>query len=452
MSLSRKYFEIVPINNIDSFSPDAGVDIINFLIPPVAGASLPTSDLVIKGNLEVYSNNTNGTTYSNGSNVGAAIDNVAGMQGAISRVDITSRQGNSLLEQRQFYSLISKVKRGILSNDDLGVGKYGVQQLVGENASNTKWKLMREANADEGTPFAMPIDVGLFTTNNQQLNLSATGGLEIKIFLNSTKQFLMNLDTGSANKLDNNFSYRLTNVSLFGRYNFLTAPALKSLTGVSFKQISNTINTIQSSNDTTALIPQVQSLDKIIYIYQPNDDTLNNFDSDGISTDQLVGLEQYGVSNNGTRFPYSFDIKSNPSLGSLAQATVSSNKHRTTGDSEVARHFITALNGSYPPQHSLVSGLNQERSLADLYGINGTGGNQTNLFSNYVMGVATSYQYGFAGYDTPMPNNLVQLEQESQVGTANAVVPTNISGQTQSQNALMVYNTMLSYSGMNVAK
>ncbi len=114
MSLSRKYFEIVPINNIDSFSPDAGVDIINFLIPPVAGASLPTSDLVIKGNLEVLSNNTAGTTYSNGSNVGAAIDNVAGMQGAISRVDITSRQGNSLLEQRQFYSLISKVKSSIL--------------------------------------------------------------------------------------------------------------------------------------------------------------------------------------------------------------------------------------------------------------------------------------------------------------------------------------------------
>jgi len=452
MSLSRKYFELTPINNISSFSPDAGVDIINFLIPPVAGAALPTTDLVLKGNLEVYSNNSLGTTYSDDSDVSAVIDNVAGMQGAVSRVDITSRQGNSLLEQRQFYSLISKVKRGILSNDDLGVGKYGVQQLVGENTLNTKWKLMRENNGDEGTPFAMPLDVGLFTTNNQQLNLSATGGLEIKIFLNSTKQFLMNSDTGSANKLDNNFSYRLTNVSLFGRYNFLSQQALNSLTGVQFKQISNTINTVQSSNDTTALIPQVQSLDKIIYIYQPNDDTLNNFDADGVATDQLIGLKQYGVSNNGTRFPYSFDIKSNPSLGDLQPTANSSDKHRTTGDAEVARHFITALNGSYPPQHSLVNGLNQERSLADLYGIYGTGNNQTNLFGNYVMGVATSYQYGFAGYDTPMPNNLVQLEQESEVGTANTVVPTNISAQTQSQNALMVYNTMLSYSGMNVQK
>ena len=100
----------------------------------------------------------------------------------------------------------------------------------------------------------------------------------------------------------------------------------------------------------------------------------------------------------------------------------------------------------------MVTGLNQERSLADAYGINGTGGEPTNLFGNYVMGVATSYQYGFAGYDTPMPNNLVQLEQESEVGTANTVVPTVISGQTQSQNALMVYNTMLSYSGMSVQK
>ena len=53
MALFKRYFELIPINNINSFSPDNGVDIINFIIPPVAGAALPTDELILTGKLEV---------------------------------------------------------------------------------------------------------------------------------------------------------------------------------------------------------------------------------------------------------------------------------------------------------------------------------------------------------------------------------------------------------------
>ena len=50
-SLYRKYFNIVPINNITTFSVSSGVDQISFMIPPLAGAALSTRDLVLSGNI-----------------------------------------------------------------------------------------------------------------------------------------------------------------------------------------------------------------------------------------------------------------------------------------------------------------------------------------------------------------------------------------------------------------
>ena len=45
MSLSRSYFELQPINNVNEYSFDAGQDVINFIVPSVANAMLDSLQL-----------------------------------------------------------------------------------------------------------------------------------------------------------------------------------------------------------------------------------------------------------------------------------------------------------------------------------------------------------------------------------------------------------------------
>ena len=51
MSLSRSYFELQPINNVNEYSFDAGQDVINFIVPSVANAMLDS--LQLSGTLQV---------------------------------------------------------------------------------------------------------------------------------------------------------------------------------------------------------------------------------------------------------------------------------------------------------------------------------------------------------------------------------------------------------------
>ena len=458
MALFKRYFELIPINNINSFSPDNGVDIINFIIPPVAGAALPTDELILTGKLEVdtatnvpyYSNVAPSVTSAGTQLVG--IDNVAGIDGVVMKVDVTSRNGNVLIEQRQNASLIAKWKKGVLSNEDLRVGRQNNQLICGNRVLNCTQQLTRN-QAGEGTPFSFRIPCGFFRDATSMINLNAVGGVEVKIQLNSTAQFLMNVDNNFGAQLGADATYRLTDVKLFGRYQFMNPNSLARLNGVEFKQITNTMNTIQSSNETLALAPQVNSLDKIVYIYQPNADTRNNRETNGVSCNQLVGLDNYRVSFNGVLLPYDFPIENKTALGDLPAS--SGEKDRRPGDAEQCYHFITAMNGNYPPIHSLANCVNVTRGNADLYGVltQGTAKTkQTNYFGNNVDGVAVSYQYGFRGYSVPMLNDMTQLQVVSQVKTSNTIVPAAVRDQVQTQNAFVVFNTELSYANLQVTK
>lgn len=480
-ALYKRYFEITPINNVTNFTPDDGVDIINFIVPPVAGATLPLSDLVMTGNLEVFVDYTQAvpTPYQKspqaaGNTPEVAIDNVTGIHGAIARVDITSRQGNILAEQRQNYSLISKWQRGTLSDNDLKYGRHNVQQLAGLNSRNCSNKLRRTANFS-GSEFCFQLNTGLLKSANQPINLQAFGGMELKIHLNSTNQFLMNIDSGAVGAGNlmqngtNNFSYRLTNVKLFGRYNYVQPQVLNKLSGLSYKAVTNNLNTIQSSNDTMSFSPQVNSLDKVVYIFQPNDATKNNPDVNGVSTNQLISLKNYQVSNNGQRFPYDMDLVVKPTLDdqtdpnsgsqSVAIEANADQRNRVVGDAEIMYHFITGLNGNYPPTNSLVNNKNYAQAIRDLSGLDSATSptSQTNFQGNNVQGICTGYQYGFDGYATPMPQNLIQLQAESVVRT-NAVLGqagaplTGVRNQVQTENAFIVYNAQLNYSGMQTSK
>jgi hypothetical protein len=444
-SLYRKYFEIVPVNNITTFSVNSGVDQISFLIPAVPGATLNTRDLVFSGNLLI--NKDDGSAYAPGEyeTIELAMDTVNGVHNMISRIDITSMgSGNALIEQRRNYALINKYRRGTLSENDLVNGKYNNQHLCSNNAAGVQNFLGRTSDA-LAPEFAIQLNTGFLMDNIQNINLGAANGIMIKIYLSEVANALFNIDpsAAAANKLNANFNIQIQNAKLFGRYNFVTQPLLQQLNQVDFRKINDLVSVAQSSNDTLADQPMVRSLHKIVHIFQPNDTTNNNVDANNTATNQLVGLKQYQISNNGTRHPYNYEIEINPPIQDLNAND--GNQARVAGNAEQCYLLISALNSQYPPVHSLVNARNQADALDDQE----EDENNTTLNVN---GIAVDYSYGFRGFSVPMVNNLLQLNVESALLTTDPIVPTTIRDQTATHNAFIEFDSSLSYQGMQVSQ
>ena len=443
-SLYKKYFEIVPVNNITTFQVNGGTNQISFLIPPVNGATLSTADMVFSGRLTIKK--ADGTSYTTAdfNTTDVSFDSVNGAHNLVSRVDILSQgSGNALIEQRRQYALINKYRRGTLSKNDLAAGKYNIQQLCSTNSNGARNFLA--SDNDAGHDFAIQLNTGFLMDNIQQVNLAAANGLLVKIYLSEVSNALFNINpgAGAGNKLTSDFNIELTNVKLFGRYNFVTNPVLQSLGMVQFRKINDLISVVQSANDTIANSPMVSSLHKIVHIYQPNDTTANNVDANNTQTNQLVGLKKYSISNNGSRHPYNYDIDITPSMSELT--ATSGNDGRVTGNAEQIYFFISGLNSQYPPVHSLVNAENQANAHLDLVNTR----NDTTLNVN---GIAVDYSYGFRGFSVPMVNNLLQINPESSVLTNDPIVVAAVRNQTQTQNAFIEYDATLQYQGMQVSQ
>ena len=446
-SLYRKYFEIVPVNNISAFQVNNGTDQISFLIPPLAGATLSTRDLVFSGQFEL--NKDDGTAYAPGDYETTEVswDSVNGAHNLISRVDIVSQgSGNSLIEQRRNYALINKYRRGVLSVNDLVAGKYNNQHMCGNSSKAAQNYLGRAGlnglTADNNAfDFAIQLNTGFLMDNVQQINLGAANGILIKLYLNEIPNAIFNIDPGAGSIANNNYNIVLKRCKLFGRYNFVSQQLLSQLNGVAFRKINDLISVVQSSNDTIANSPMVRSLHKMVHIFQPNTSTANNINANNTSTNQITGLKKYIVSNNGTRHPYNYDIEITPPLASLP-ATAGQNG-RVSGNAEQIYLLIGALNLQYPPVHSLVNAENQAKAHEDTI----VGDNDSTLNVN---AIAVDYSYGFSGFTVPMTNNLLQLNVESSILTNDGIVPTSTRDQTATMNAFVEYDAMLQYQGMMV--
>jgi len=441
-SLYKKYFEIVPINNITTFAVNGGTNQISFLIPPVQGAALQTSDMVFSGTLTVKKDNGDSYAVADFNTTDISFDSVNGAHNLISRVDIISQgSGNSLIEQRRQYALINKYRRGTLSKNDLAAGKHNVQGLCSTNSNGARNFLASSGTTASGHDFAIQLNTGFLRDNVQQINLGAANGLLVKIYLSEVSNALFSIDPAAVSKLTSDFNIELSNVKLFGRYNFVTQPVLSSLNNVQFRKINDLISVVQSANDTIANSPMVNSLHKIVHIYQPNSTTANNVDQNNTQTNQIVGLKKYAISNNGSRHPYNYDINITPSMSELP--ATAGQDGRVSGNAEQIYFFISGLNSQYPPVHSLVNAKNQAQAHEDLI-------NDKNNETLNVNGICVDYSYGFRGFSVPMTNNLLQINVESSVLTNDAIVPSAERDQTQTQNAFIEYDASLTYQGMAV--
>jgi len=451
--LYKKFFEQVPMNNITEFQATGGVNQIQFLIPAVQGATLSTQDLMLSGNLQVNLDQNASTPYTqaNFGTDGISLDNVLGLHNIIDRVDLISMRGNTLIEQRLNYQLITKYQRGVQAESNLSNGRFNNQQLCSSESLGSRNFLGRQAFEDEGQDFAIQLNTGLMKTNNQVLNLQALGGLMIRIYLSEPINAFFNTDpaaAGGGSLIGNNFNYTLKNLKIFGRYNYMTNDVLNQLSGVSYKKTDNLMSVVQSSNDTLTNQPQVMSLHKMIYVYQPNNETSNNKDVNNMATNSLVGLDQYLLSMNGVRTPLDYAVDIQPPIQDLP--TTSGNTERVAGNAEQQYLSIGALNDQFPPTHSLVNPQNQAASLGDQF-------NNLNLNCKNVDVIGMNYSFNFEGYSVQVPNDLMSINVENSVDgagdqirnlPAGAAGSRNIIGQSATQNLFIEYDAQLSYSGM----
>ena len=451
-ALYRKFFEVVPQNNISEFKATSGVNQINFLIPSVQGAVLSTQDLMLSGNLQVNTDSTTplgtGSFGTDAAGFGIGLDNVLGLHNIIDRVDVSSMRGNTLIEQRLNYQLISKYQRGVQAASNLENGKFNGQQLCSSEVRGSRNFLARAALADAGQDFAIQLNTGIMKTNDQTLNLSAIGGLMIKVYLSEPINAFFNLDPADAGTtIGNQFTYTLRDVKLFGRYQYMTPDVIGKLTGVSYRKTDNLMSVIQSSNDTLTNMPQVMQLHKTVYVAQPNNETSNNADINNMATNGVVGLKNYLLSMNGVRLPLDYSVECKPTIQELPPD--SGLNQRVKGNAEQSYLGISALSDQFPPTHSLVNAENQAAALGDQF-------LSQNLNCRNVDIIGQNYSFNFEGYTVAVPNDMMSINVESSVNNAETNLPDgttpatsrNIVGQSATNNMFIEYQAALNYAGM----
>ncbi len=445
MSLGRTYFEILPLNNVTSFSYSQGQDKIKFQIPTQAGRVLDPRELMLCGSLQLYVDSA--TPLQNVGDL-ISVDSVASVQACIEKVEVNNMGMNIMLDQTINYDLAAKVKTAAAySITDIALGEPAVLQGCSPTTLGAAVKLARQTPTARGYDFAIRMMNGLFHDNALPLQLDAIGGVEITIYLNSDKNVLMKVNSAGAALTQDSF-YTLENVKLFGRYTNATPQLQKQIgSALPFKSWNVNLQNVQSSNDTISFRPRVAALDSVVTIFQPNEFSRNNFNADSQSTDDLLGLKQYQHAKNGMPFPIDFPVVQQPALSELSNEIDPDSI--TVGNSEQVFHMLRALKGRTDNVHILIDPKTQAERTADILGVP----NPTNYTTAYLAGVACPFQHGFSGYSSSAIQDLIQLQLESEVKlSAPYPIPTTLNDQVYNAYNLINYNAVLQYSNMSIAK
>lgn len=450
LSLGKRFFQIQPLNNITSYEFGAGQDVIRFLVPAQPNTIL--DDVVFSATLQL--DTAAGAPYlptditdAAGTTKEFSMDSVCGAHALFQKVEVFSRRGNLLLESNQFYDQTAKLKESSYhSPADLNVGIANVMNIQSATSAGTMSRLTREATGD-GVPVAFRFDLGILSDAREKINLEAIGGLEIIVHLSSTKNSLFNLDNANTEVLGDAASISLKNVELFGRYMMVNPAMASRYNELNFTEISNNLQILQSSRDVVGYSPQVQQLDNVIMVSQPNTATRNNFASDGQATNGLVGQKKYKTAKNGLAFPYNWGFIETKTAAPNIPATADVSTGYNLGNAEPTWHNCVAIQNEYPPYHSCISAEAQFLAEKDR-----NKSSKANFITRNLQPISVSYKYGFNDYSTNFAQDLLQVEVESSVKTSDPHVDTATRNQTQTFNNFYKYHAKLNYADLMVSR
>lgn len=448
MFTSKQYFEIQPFNNVTSFAFSSGQNVIRFQLPPVGNALL--NDVLFCGNLQV--NTADDTAYSQTDITDSAAtcrmigaDSTNGLHSFINRIELSTRRGALMLEENTFYDKNAKLQNAAKNSaHDLNVGRNNVMNVASSRAVGTMRRFTRAASGDDGAPFSLNLELGLLNKSNTRIALDKVGGLELLVYLNSDTNALFNVNNNLDTLLDNSAKFTINNVRIFGSYQMINPQTAGMYQGVSFKTTSLNLQTINSSVDTNGFTPQVQALDKIVYIAAPNKTSQNNFATNAQATDMLIGQKSYKVSLNGTPFPMDFSVTNVTAPPNIAAASAVA-PGQITGNPEATYHLCLGTQNIYPPYHTCISAALESEALVDVSRA------IVNACPNF-QPIAVNYQLGFKDYASQMQTNLIQTQFDSSVNTADPHVDATTAAQAQTLSAIYQFNAQLSYASLVVAK
>jgi hypothetical protein len=457
---SRQYYEIEPLNNVEFFGSTSSQSVCRFSLPPMGNRLLNEmlfcGDVVVELTDQDSFYTSDELTDARGTTLEIATDSVNAIHNFIEKVEISTRRGALLLEENNTYDLTAKVKNSSKSSEvDLNVGRDNNMNFTSQFNSGSMRRLTADLGAAPtdgstfGQPFAVELEMGLLKDADSRIALDKVGGLEVIIHLNTDANALFNLNMGNTNLIgtNENVRYQLRNLRIFGSYQVVNPASMGMFESVNFKEYSLNQQVLNSANDTNGFSPQVQSMDNIVVVAQPNSSARNNFDTDAQQTNNVVGLKDYKVSRNGVSFPYDFRITNTTALPDITPSTATIGDGTITGNPEQVFHLLISQQGSYPPYHILTSPRTESESLKER-----KQAVATNFVSTNFMPIAISYQYGFSGYNTNMTTDLVQLNINSSIKTQDPFVDDAVRDQAQTLNNLYKYNASLNYSNLMVAK
>ena len=149
-------------------------------------------------------------------------------------------------------------------------------------------------------------------------------------------------------------------------------------------------------------------------------------------------------------FPMTFDIENVTAKKDITSANLASGQ--INGNPEAVYHLCVSQQNKYPPDHMCSNAKSEYDAYNDIAGFNSSGVASTNLATTNFLPIGISYQYGFDGYNTNMSTDLIQVQIESAVNTADANIDPTIRAQAQTVNNLTKYNAVLPYSNLMVSR
>ena len=448
--VGKKYFNIQPLNNVNSFSFTSGQSVIRFALPPMNNALLDKMIVNGKFHLDVDSAGTSYKVADIDADKLFSIDSVNALHNMISKVQISTRRGALDLQQNNLYDINSKVKVASFSSPvDLNYGKNSCMNIASTFTAGTMRRLTREAGR-VGTDFSLELEMGILRDASQRIDLGKIGGVEILIYLNSNENLLFNLDNAEADLLNNNYRYSLQSVQMFGAYQMYNPSISNQFQQLVFKDVNLNQQVLNSSLDTNGYSPQVQSMDNLVIVCQPNTSARNNFETNAQQTNECIGQKSYKTSKNGMPFPMTFDVVNTTAKQDIVANNIADGQ--INGNPEAVYHLCVSQQNKYPPDHMCSNAKSEYDAYNDIAGFNSSGVASTNLATTNFLPIGISYQYGFDGYNTNMSTDLIQVQIESAVNTADANIDPTIRAQAQTVNNLTKYNAVLPYSNLMVSR
>lgn len=301
---------VFPVNNRQTFSFKAGNPVINFEIAPDPTRLMDTTSLRMNFILNVVDDVTtrNAQTpcrvnnqIANGDAVRAClIDERVGVNSIIDVLRLSNFKNENIEEIRQYSRLLASSMPALTSFSNYK--NWNSVKNIAFGKSTTQGLVVNGPVAS-----SLSLRAGLLNTG-QPISTSDLGGLKIAISLSPDNYVLYGANASDCH-------YEISSVSLTYNWIVLDAPDPVGNSVIQYPQYSSYLNNLQSSDSSTSLMQNLQSV-RATFTNFIQTNRLNNFAHNSLETNRLQDstgadkkINTYSHMRNNVKFPKKYDVR-----------------------------------------------------------------------------------------------------------------------------------------------